>query len=339
MSGLPEAFWTDVSPQWPALLQDHPLWKNLWQSHRDDDVFTVDLTVPDSDGAVVMLNLQSEPIHDSSGQISHRIATVRDTTRQTELEESAHRNERLACIGLLASGIAHEINNPTGSALLAAETGLTLLETPDAADQVAVCLRNIVASMDRCGRIVRTLLRYSREEPSEKQACSINDVAKEALELAKPYAERQGARLDLETAPDVPLTPMNPLEIELVLFNLVRNAIEAGRGEKNVTVSIRTEPTPDGVRLSVRDNGCGMNSEQLKHVFDPLYTTRRQMGGSGLGMSIAYGIVRGHGGRMEVRSQPDQGATVTIDLPIAPASIAPNDAFSTIKEEPSCRKF
>lgn len=82
-----------------------------------------------------------------------------------------------------------------------------------------------------------------------------------------------------------------------------------------------------------------MNSEQLKHVFDPLYTTRRQMGGSGLGMSIAYGIVRGHGGRMEVRSQPDQGATVTIDLPIAPASIAPNDAFSTIKEEPSCRKF
>ncbi|MEN6406952.1 MAG: ATP-binding protein [Thermoguttaceae bacterium] len=338
ISGLSEDFWADASPPWPAFLQDHPLWRSLWESHHGDDVFTADVVVPCSEGSPVTLSLRSEPVRDSSGQISHRIATVRDTSRQTELEESARRNERLACVGLLASGVAHEINNPTGSALLAAETALTLLESPDSADQVAVCLRNIVASMDRCGRIVRTLLRYSREEPSEKQACSVNDVAKEVLEVAKPYAERNGARLTLETAPDVPLTPMNPLEIELVLFNLVRNAVEAGRGE-GVFVSIRTEPTADGVRVAVCDNGCGMSQEQLKRVFDPFYTTRRQAGGSGLGMSIAYGIVQGHGGRMDVRSQPGQGATVTIELPMAPVLTATHDIFSTTKEESSCRKF
>ncbi len=229
--------------------------------------------------------------------------------------EVLRRNERLACIGLLAEGIAHEINNPTGAALLAAETALAIMDSPGASPQVAACLRNIATSMDRCGRIVRTLLRYSREEPSEKQACSINDVAEQALELARPYAERHGGELRLELDPEAPLAPMNPLEIELVLINLVRNAVEAGGG--SVVVSIRTGWTDEGVRVAVSDTGCGMDQEQLAHVFDPLYTTRRQLGGSGLGMSIAYGIIRGHEGRMEVQSKPGMGTTVTIDLPAA----------------------
>ena len=141
------------------------------------------------------------------------------------------RNERLAGIGLLAAGIAHEINNPAGAALLAAETALAIMDSPDSGPQVAACLRNIVTSMDRCGRIVRTLLRYSREQPAERQACSINDVAKQALELARPYAEQHGAELRLELDSEAPLAPMNPLEIELVLVNLVRNAVEAGGGK------------------------------------------------------------------------------------------------------------
>jgi two-component system NtrC family sensor kinase len=231
-----------------------------------------------------------------------------------DVQEMLRRNERLACIGLLAAGIAHEINNPAGSALLAAETALAIMDSPDSRSQVAACLRNIVTSMDRCGRIVRTLLRYSREEPSEKQACSLNDVAQQALELALPYAEQHGAELRLELDADVPLAPMNPLEIELVLVNLVRNAVEAGYGAAVIT--IRTRRTEEGVRVEVSDSGCGMDQDQLAHVFDPLYTTRRQYGGSGLGMSIAYGIIQGHEGRMEVQSMSGKGTTVTIDLPV-----------------------
>ena len=133
------------------------------------------------------------------------------------------------------------------------------------------------------------------------------------MELARPYAEQHGAELHLELDPEAPLAPMNPLEIELVLVNLLRNALEAG----GATVSIRTQQIDDGIRVSVSDTGCGMSKEQLAHVFDPLYTTRRQLGGSGLGMSIAYGIVQGHEGRMEVDSRPGGGTTVTIDLPAA----------------------
>ena len=239
-----------------------------------------------------------------------------DFTRlPVDVQEALRRNERLACIGLLAAGIAHEINNPAGSALLAAETALAILDQPDSHDQIAACLQNIVTSMDRCGRIVRTLLRYSREESGEHQACSINDVAKQTLELARPYAERYGAELHCEMDPTVPLAPMNPLEIELVLVNLLRNAVEAG-GD-NATIRIRTGWNEDFVQVAVEDYGCGMDEEQLAHVFDPLYTTRRLHGGSGLGMSIAYGIVQRHGGWMEVQSQLNAGTTVSIALPVA----------------------
>jgi two-component system, NtrC family, sensor kinase len=237
------------------------------------------------------------------------------------VEDLLRRNERLACVGLLAAGIAHEINNPAGSALLAAETALAILDRSDSRDQVAACLRNIVTSMDRCGRIVRTLLRYSREEPTERQACSVNDVAKQTLELARPYAERYGSEVRLELDPNVPLAPMNPLEIELVLVNLVRNAVEAG-GE-GATVVLRTGWKSGDVWVTVRDDGCGMDPEQLAHVFDALYTTRRESGGCGLGMSIAFGIVQRHGGRMEARSKPGEGTTVAIYLPAADVSSEP----------------
>lgn len=262
--------------------------------------------------------MHSIRIHQYPGQagnatIATETAAVAD---QVGIAAAARHNERLACVGLLAAGIAHEINNPLGSAMLAAETALAIKDSPAAAEQLAACLRNIVTSVDRCGRIVRTLLRYSREEPLERQACSINDVAEQSLDLARPYAERHCATLRMELDPDVPLALMNPLEIELVLVNLLRNAIEAGTGSE--TIAVRTERTKEGVRVAVSDNGCGMTDEQLAHVFDPLYTTRRHIGGSGLGMSIAYGIIQGHQGTMGVESRPGHGTTVTIELPLAP---------------------
>ena len=300
---------------------DKPLGACLKESHRTDEVYAADIEHRGKDEATMLLHFRSEPLRDESGQITHRIAVFRDGTREAGLEEAARRNERLACIGLLAAGIAHEINNPLGSALLAAETALAVKDSPDACDRVTACLQNIVTSMDRCGRIVRTLLRYSRQEPSEKQACSINDVADQAVDLARPYAGSHGARLRLDIDPVIPLAPMNPLEIELVLLNLIRNAVEAGGG--NVDIAVGTMSIEEGVRVEVRDNGCGMSNEQIAHVFDPLFTTRRDRGGSGLGMSIALGIVEAHQGHMEVTSQKGKGTTATIDLPVAAGSLKP----------------
>ncbi len=292
---------------------EDPLGESLKESHRHEDVYSAEVACAGRDGARKVLRLRSEPVRDGSAGVTHRIAVFRDATAERNLEEALRRNERLACIGLLGAGIAHEINNPAGSALVAAETALSLKDTPGAGEQLGACLRNVITSMDRCGRIVRTLLRYSRQEPTERQACSLNNVVEQAVELARPYAESRGAELRVELDPGVPLAPMNPLEIELVLVNLIRNAVEAGRGR--ATVSIHTARSEAHVQAIVADNGCGMSDEQLAHVFDPLYTTRRQAGGSGLGMSIARGIVQAHAGRIEVQSRPGAGATVIVELP------------------------
>jgi len=325
----------DSSRDGDASCNDDPLWKGLEEGHRRGDVYTTELTRPDRDGFPVLLQLRSEPIpipiqnqdqnqyQNPSGASAYRLAVFRDITAQRGLEKSLRRNERLACIGLLGAEIAHEINNPTGSALLAAETALAVKDIPGAGEQLGACLRNIITSMDRCGRIVRTLLRYSRQEPTERQACSINDVVEQALELARPYGDSHGAELHMDLDAAVPLVPMNPLEIELVLVNLIRNAVEAGQEKTIITVG--TARIAGGVRVVVRDNGRGMNEEQLLHVFDPLYTTRRRLGGSGLGMSIALGIVRGHEGRMEVQSQKGEGTTVIVDLPVAAGFPEQND--------------
>ena len=312
-----------VSPPPDSYLpDDDPLWIGLQNSHLSDGVYSDEISCRGKGGSPTLLHLQSEPVRDESGRITHRIAVFRDNTKRANIEDLIRRNERLACIGLLAAGIAHEINNPTGAALLAAETALAIKDLPDAGDRVTVCLQNIVTSMDRCGRIVRSLLRYTCQEPSEKQACSINDVVEQSIDLARPYGSAHGADLRLDLDPAIPLVLMNPLEIELLLVNLIRNAIEAGGG--NTVVSVRTMQTEYGVRVVVCDSGCGMSEEQLAHVLDPLYTTRRHCGGSGLGMSIAHGIVQEHEGRMEVRSREGKGTTVIIDLPAASGPLEPS---------------
>lgn len=291
----------------------HPLIESLMESHRQQGLYSAEVACDSPEGGRQVLQLRSQPVAADSQTPPHRIAFFRDVTTEKKLEDALHRSERLACIGLLGAGIAHEINNPAGSALLAAETALALKDVPDAGEQIAACLRNVITSMDRCGRIVRTLLRYSRQEPTERQACSLNDVVEQSVQLARPYAESRGVQLRMELALDVPLTSMNPLEIELVLINLIRNAVEAGQEKPIVTIHTATEDTY--VRAVVSDNGCGMDQEQLTHVFDPLYTTRRHVGGSGLGMSIALGIIQAHAGRIEVRSRPGAGTTISVELP------------------------
>jgi signal transduction histidine kinase len=292
-----------------------PLLRSLQEAHQSDGIHRADIAVGNADGSQTVLRLRSQPIPKASGGTIHRIATFRDVTAETRLEEALRRTERLACIGLLGAEIAHEINNPVGSAMLAAETAMAIKDAPGSAEQLAACLKNIVASMDRCGRIVRTLLRYSRQEPTEKQACNINDVIEESIKLVQPYAQSRRAEFHEDLDPAVPLVTMNPLEIELALVNLIRNAIEAGG--TGAGVSILTRQSAAGVVVSIHDNGCGMDGEQLAHAFDPLYTTRRGAGGSGLGLSIVKGIIQSHQGQMRIQSRPGNGTTVTVDLPLA----------------------
>ncbi len=248
------------------------------------------------------------------GEIVGVTGVLRDITERKRAEKAIRRAERLSSLGTLAAGIAHEINNPVGSALLAAEIALAIKDDPDEAERFEKCVNNVIVSLERCGRIVRNVLTFSRDEPAQKQPCQISEVIQQSWDLARSYAQRHHATIQLALDRDLPEVVIGRLDMELALINLLRNAITAC-GEDG-QIMIRTELVDAGIRISVEDNGCGITDEQKTHLFDPFYSTWQAKGGTGLGLSITYGIVQDHGGVLEVRSAPGKGTTVSVTLPV-----------------------
>jgi PAS domain S-box-containing protein len=239
--------------------------------------------------------------------------------RTQELEESRVRlaqSERLASIGTLAAGIAHEINNPVGTMMLAAENALELRRLPGTEAMVEDCLRGVIAEARRCGDVIKSVLQFARHERTRKWRNDINTVLCRSLELAGQYAQEHGAVVKTEPGRDVAEVMINPLQIGQVFVNLIRNAIEAG--PRGVQITIRTGMGAGTVRITVQDDGPGIPAEHIEHVFDPFFTTRRERGGTGLGLSIVHGIIAEHGGAISVQSRPGSGTVFVIDLPPAP---------------------
>ena len=232
-------------------------------------------------------------------------------------EERLRCAERLASIGTLAAGIAHEISNPIGSVLLAAQFGLRHREGPGAAEVMARCLQDIIRDAARCSGIVRNVLQFARREPLELAPGDVNEPVRRAVAATRAYAQEHQARLRVELAEGLPAVNLNATGIEQVVVNLLRNAVEAG--EAGVDVHVSTAADGGRVRIVVRDNGRGMSRQEQQRVFDPFFTTQRHQGAVGLGMSVSHGIVQQHHGEIAVDSQPGRGTTVVVELPVLQA--------------------
>ncbi len=249
------------------------------------------------------------------------IAVVRDITESKRTEETLQRSLRLASLGTLAAGIAHEINNPIGAALTSAETAQDVVDDPQAAYVVRACLENVVKSATRCAQIVSSVLKFARHEPHEKTPCRLSDVLHNAALQIQDFTEQHDAEVTITSQSDPREVLMNPLEIEQVTVNLLQNAALAREGPVHVRIS--TQWAADSVRIVVSDNGCGITDEQKARIFDPFYTTRPDAGGTGLGLSIAYGIVNDHAGSIEVDSVVGQGTTISVELPLTRDDLSP----------------
>jgi PAS domain S-box-containing protein len=288
------------------------------------------------DGRVVWARVTSTAVNDSAGRRVHGLAQIEDitTSRRVKQELERHRAhleelvrsrtraleasqqtlrsaERMASLGTLAAGIAHEINNPVGTILLAAEMGLAAWEGGD--DQKLVsCLTAIKDDAQRCGRIVKNVLSFARHEPTDKGAHNLNEVVRRSVERVLAYAMRRNATLQVELDARVEPVRMNPMAIEQTMTSILRNAIES-RPEA-VSVTISTTMTDDACLVSVKDTGLGISPEVQVHMFDPFFTTRRTSGGMGLGLSLVHGTINDHGGRIHIDSMVGQGTTFTIEL-------------------------
>jgi len=270
-----------------------------------------DVTVRSGQTRSLLINVKRVCIKDGT-----LLYTCHDVTERKFVQEKLRRAERLASIGTLAAGIAHEINNPLGAIVLYAKIALLAEERPEIDETPESCLRHIQDQAFRCSRIVRSVLQFAKEEVSEKWPHDLGDVARRARDLTRALAAEKGAEVQLEIHEPLPEVAINPTEMTQVFVNLISNALEASASEGRVYV--RIEPACESVRAVIEDRGRGMTAEELRHAFDPFYTTRQREGASGLGLSTAYGIVEQHGGTIHMANAAGPGTTTTITLPVAP---------------------
>ena len=222
------------------------------------------------------------------------------------LSETRSTSDRLAEVGILAAGLAHELNNPIGSILLAAQNAKA---SPERAHE---CLDTILRNARRCASVVRSVLQVAGTESGERETVELNDLVRKAVAATAEVAAERHATLRLDLCSDSPSASGNAIEIEQAIANLICNAVEAGDG---VEVSVSTRCEADEIRIVVSDDGKGIAADVRDRVFEPFFTTRQDEGGTGLGLSLVRAIVHAHDGRIELRDGPGDGTRVEVILP------------------------
>ncbi|HXE57109.1 MAG TPA: GAF domain-containing protein [Gemmatimonadales bacterium] len=263
-----------------------------------------------ADGAIRRAAAISVPVEEEAGEDAVLII-ARDVTDELRLREQLGHSEKLAALGRLVSGVAHELNNPLAGIAALAQALILEREQDPGAEQV---LETIRREATRAGRIVGDLLTFARQRPIERRVVDLNQVVRDTLDLHARTAA-SGARWELALADDLPGVSADPDQLRQVLLNLLTNADHAMRGVASRVGRIRTYATPERVGCEVADSGPGIPPEAMPRIFEPFFTTKGVGEGTGLGLSISHGIVRAHGGEIRVENRPGGGAAFTVELP------------------------
>ncbi|HNQ85392.1 MAG TPA: cache domain-containing protein [Deltaproteobacteria bacterium] len=221
--------------------------------------------------------------------------------------------ERLASLGQMAAGVAHEINNPLGGILLYSNLVLEEMNPQDAAREN---MEKIIYQTERCKKIVQNLLDFARTPSGDMTPLSVNDVIMTSLNLVKDQSIFHGIEVKTAFAEDLPQVMGDPSRLEEVFLNLFINATDAMCGKGVLTIETRFSST-GALKILISDTGKGIDKAYLPHIFEPFFTTKDPGQGTGLGLSITYGIIQKHGGFIDVMSDPGKGTTFTITLPPA----------------------
>jgi two-component system NtrC family sensor kinase len=278
-------------------------------------------------------NAMMTALRDSHAQLSgwahtleQRVAERTRALRQAEAE--ALRSEKLASVGLLAAGIAHELNNPLTGVL----TFSTLMrkKMPEGS-QDAEDLDLVIRETKRCAGIIRRLLDFAREKKPEKRYCDLNRIVEDTVRIIERPATLSDIAIRLELDPKLPRAWVDEDLVKQVVMNMLVNAQHAIDAKGGIAVRTRMAPQPKSpgggaaavpmAEISIVDTGCGIPEKDLARIFDPFFTTKGVGKGTGLGLSVSHGIVEAHGGVIEVESVVGQGSTFRIYLPVEPAGV------------------
>jgi two-component system NtrC family sensor kinase len=259
-------------------------------------------------------------MRDESGNVNSLVVVMTDITDAAMLQAKLMHTEKMAAVGQLVSGVAHEVNNP-----LTAVLGFTdlLLESAEIPAHAKEDLRIILQEAQRTKQIVQNLLSFARQMPPQRDSVQLNTIVRRTLALRSYDFASHGVEVVERLNERVPDIIGDPHQLQQVFLNILNNAYDAVREtERQGHIEISTAVNEGHAEVVFRDNGHGITYSD--RIFDPFFTTKEVGKGTGLGLSICYGIVREHGGEILCHNNDDGvGATFTVRLPVAPADTGP----------------
>ncbi|MBW2087094.1 MAG: PAS domain-containing protein, partial [Deltaproteobacteria bacterium] len=245
------------------------------------------------------LNVNFMPLRDEDGKVSQVLCIARDITEYKNLERHLVNAEKLASLGTLAAGVAHEINNPLG--VILGFCDLLIRKTPEGT-QVAEDLKTIERQGLHCKQVVENLLSFARVEEGSTQHSSLNHCLEEIIKVVKHNLEMNDIELITDFAENIPLVQGDSRQVQQVFLNLINNAVASM--ENGGTLIIRTylERGSRKAVASFQDNGLGISEEDMDHIFEPFFTTKSEGEGTGMGLFVSYGIITKYGGSIDCTS-------------------------------------
>ena len=261
-------------------------------------------------GKIIPVGLNVNKLPSKNGDYIGRTVIIKDSTEVKKLQQQIDQSEKLAVIGQLAAGVAHEIGNP----LTSISSIVQLLQRRVNDNFVSEQLANIRSNIDRISRIVRELVDFSRPPGVERSVIQVTDIIKTAIGIVK--FDKRVKKVQFETKLDKELPEINiiPDQLLQVFINILINALDAIEG--NGRIDVNSNHDKENIYIEITDNGCGMDKETISKIFDPFFSTKDVGKGTGLGLSVSYGIIRKFKGDILVQSEVNKGSSFIIKLPL-----------------------
>ncbi len=286
-------------------------------------------TIVNALGDEIEVEMSAAIIYDEKGNESATMAIYNDLKDKHKVERELKlaqkqlaQSEKMASLGQLAAGVAHEINNPLTGILFYASL---LMERQDIHEDVKQDLQLIIDDADRCKEIVKSLLVYSRRGATSKNIVHLNEIVEQSLTLIRDQKKFRNIVIEKHLSDEMMLIQADTNKLNQVLINLIMNAADAMDGNGTITLITYKEKIIKKIFLEVKDTGSGISHENLSKIFDPFFTTKEVGKSTGLGLSIVYGILEEHGAKISVKKTSAKGTTFIVEFPMYSAS---EDGFS-----------
>jgi len=253
------------------------------------------------------------PVFDKEGNVIYVIESVKDISERLKYEEELSRSKKLAAVGTLAAGVAHEIGNPLASISSLAET----IGRKSSEQYIKEEINVMASHIERISKIVRDLVDFSRHTNYEFNKVQINDVVRDTVRLCKYDKKLEGINVVTELAEGLSEARTVKEKLIQVFMNIIWNAADAVNGKNgkgNILITTAMDNSK-GFKITFSDNGMGISNEEMSKIFEPFYSTKSSGKGTGLGLFVSYGIIKNLGGSIEVESQKGEGSKFTVTLP------------------------